>query len=139
MALYPGKLEPGDDYATVEDIMGSNDLTEATVKVPQWRKHGKPLAIRVRALSLAQREAVQKESTNKDGTVDHIAEIEATLREGCVMPRFDILQASRLRHKNGAALEQIATFIWSLSSVDQELIDATVQALSGAPAAPDAG
>lgn len=135
MPLYPTTLEPGEDYASVDDIMESNDLTEATIRIPQWKRRGKPVVIRVRALSLAQREAIQKESTTKDG-VDHIAEIEATLREGCVVPRFDVLQAARLRHKNGAILEQVATFIWSLSSIDQELIDATVQSLAGArPAA----
>ena len=139
MPLYPSKLEAGEEYASVSDIMDTIDLPEATIKIPHWRKNGKPMAVRVRALSILQREAIQKESTGKDGTVNHIAEIEATWREGCVTPKFDLIQAARLRHKNGAALEQGAAFIWSLSLLDQEMIDATVQALAGAPPAPDAG
>ncbi len=138
MSFLPTKLDAGEEFASVDDIFNSTDLPEATIKIPRWKKNGKPLAIRVRALSLVQREAIAKESTRKDGSIDVVAQIEATLREGCVMPRFDILQAGRLRHKNGAVLEQIANFIWSMSAIDQDLIDATVQALSAAERAPEA-
>lgn len=137
MSLYPTALAAGDDYASVDDIFDVTDLPEATIRIPGWKKKGKELLIRVRALSLAQRELIAKESTRKDGTTDAVAEIEATLREGCVMPRFDLLQAGRLRHKNGRVLEQIASFIWALSSIDQDLIDATVQGLAGAQPAPE--
>ena len=133
MSLTPTTLDAGEAYATVDDVLNASDLPEATIRVPQWKRNGTPLAIRVRALSLAQREAIQRES--KQGA-DVMAQLEATLREGCVMPKFDVLQAARLRHKNGHALEQVAAFIWALSTIDQELIDATVQALSGAAAAP---
>lgn len=137
--MLPTRLAPDEDYATVDDILTCDDLQQATIRVPNWRKNGKPMAIRVRALSLMQRELVSRESVRADGTVDVVAQLEATLREGVLLPKFDINTASKLRHKNGAVLEQIAAFIWTMSKLDQEFIDATVQRLSGAkPAEPAA-
>jgi hypothetical protein len=136
MALYPTRLDAGEDYASVDDILGANDLPESTIHVPQWTSKGKPLAIRVRALSLAQREQIDRESTRRDGSIDTVVQIEATLREGVLVPRFDINTSARLRHKNGAALEQIASYIWALSALDQDLIDAAVQALADAAPPP---
>lgn len=136
MSLLPTSLAAGEDYASVDDILSSDDLPQATVRVPQWTRKGKPVAIRVRALSLVQREQIDRESTRKDGSIDTVAQIEATLREGVLVPKFDINTSARLRHKNGNALEQIASFIWALSALDQDLIDAAVQAISGAAAPP---
>ena len=138
-SLYPTKLEPGEDYATVDDILHANDLPEATLRIPGWKKNGKPLVIRVKAPSLAQRELIQRESTEKDGTTDGVAEIEATLRECVIVPKLTIHQASQLRQKNGAVLEQVARLIWTLGQLDQESIDAIVQGLAGAPPPPADG
>lgn len=134
--MHPTKLDAGEDYATIDDILSCSDLAEATIKVPGWKKNGKPLALRVRAPSLAQRELIQNESTGKDGKVDHIAEIEATLRECVMVPKFTIHQAAQLRTKNGAVAEQVARFIWTLGQLDQETIDGIVQKLAGAEPPP---
>jgi hypothetical protein len=134
--LLPTALELGEDYATIADIFELDDLPQATIRVPQWKRRGKPLAIRVRGLSLLQRDIVARESLRPDGTINTVAQIEATLREGVLVPQFDAATASRLRQKNPVALEQIAQFIWALSSLDQDLINATVTQLARADPAP---
>lgn len=135
--LYPTKLGSDEDYATVEDILNCSDLPEATIRIPGWKRGGKALVIRVRAPSLAQKELIAKESTRKDGTVDNVAEIEATFRECVIVPKFTISQASQLRTKNGNVAEQVARFCLSLGSLDQEFIDGIVQQLTGAAPAPE--
>lgn len=138
MSLLPTSLAAGETYASVDDILTCSDLAEATIRVPGWKKGGRALVIRVRAPSLEQRELIERESTRKDGSPDKVAEIVATIRECCLMPRFTIAQAAQLRQKNGAVAEHIAAFCWSLGQLDQDLIDATVQALAGAQPAPAA-
>jgi hypothetical protein len=135
-ALYPTKLGSDEDYASVDDILNCSDLPEATVRIPGWKKGGKALVLRVRAPSLAQKELIYKESTRKDGSTDNVAEVEATLRECVIVPKFTLPQASQLRTKNGVVAEQIARFCMSLGSLDQEFIDGIVQQLTGAAAAP---
>lgn len=135
--LTPTKLQPGEEYASVDDILACSDLTEAIVRVPHWKRNGAALALRVRALSLEQKDRILRESRARDGQLDEVAQICATLREGCLMPRFTAPQAEQLRTKNPTALEQVAKFIWSLSALDQDLIDAVVQTLTGAAGPPD--
>lgn len=132
MTLLPTKLRADEDYLSIADIQAAADLPEAIIRVPQWGGG----AIRVRALSLMQRDQVARESTDRDGTIDPVKQIEATLREGVLVPKFDPASAQLLRYKNGHALEQIAQFIWALSALDQEYIDSIVQQLSGAERAP---
>lgn len=126
MTLLPTRLEAGEEYATIDDILTCQDLPEAIVRVPQWKKNGRALAIRVRALSLMQKEAVLAACRRSDGSIDEVLQIEATLREGCLMPRFDPTTAEKLRYKNPDALSAVFRMIWSLSSLNQELIDAVV-------------
>lgn len=123
----------------MDDVLACSDLAEAIVRVPHWKRNGAQLALRVRALSLEQRDRILQESRRRDGTTDEVAQICATIREGCLLPRFTAPQAAQLRTKNPTALELVAKFIWSLSALDQDLIDATIQALTGAEPAPDDG
>lgn len=137
--LTPTTLQPGEEYASVDAILACSDLAEAIVRVPHWKRNGAQLALRVRALSLEQRDRILQESRRRDGTTDEVAQICATIREGCLLPRFTAPQAAQLRTKNPTALELVAKFIWALSALDQDLIDATIQALTGAEPAPDDG
>ena len=136
--LLPTSLELGEQYCSIADIFETDDIPQATIRVPQWKSHGRAVAIRVRGLSLMQREIVARESAQTDGTINNVAQIEATIREGVLVPKFDLATASRLRHKNPLALQQIAEFIWALSALDQQFIDSVVIDLAQAAPAPDA-
>lgn len=139
--LLPTSLEFGEDYATIADVLECDDLPQATIRVPQWKRHGRVVAIRVRGPSLAQLALIDRESISASGKVDEVAQIEATLRECILVPKFDVATASRLRQKNPTALRQIAQFCLALGQLDQEYIDGVVQSLARASAAPtpDAG
>lgn len=143
MPLSPTKLEPGEAYASVEDILLASDLPEMIVRVPRWKRNGASLALRVKALSLVQKEAVLRESRRPDGTIDTIVYTEATIREGVMIPRFDANTAERLRLKNPTDLDLIVQTIWTLSALDQDIIDAVVTEQTGAappePPEPPAG
>lgn len=126
--LLPSKLAAGEDYASVTHILECEDLPQATLHIPHWRIGGKPAAIRVRALSLSERDRVQRE---QDATAQYCL----TWQLCCVMPRFTTDQANRLAEKNPIAIEQVARFIWLLASLDQEWIEHVVETRTDAPAA----
>ena len=131
-ALIPSKLAPGEEYATISQILECVDLPHATLHVPHWRVAGAPMAVRVRALSLVERDRVQREE-------DTVAQYCLTWQLACVVPTFTPEQANALAHKNPHAVEQVARFIWILSALDQEWIDRVVTTSTDAePAAPDA-
>jgi|GEM_PF-2987748 len=127
--LMPSKLAVGEDYASVTAILACEDLQQATVHIPQWRIGGQPAAVRVRALSLSEREQVQKCATLNEQYC-------LTWQLGCMLPAFTAEQANALANKNPNAVEQGALFIWTLSALDQEYIDRVVQQQTGAEPPP---
>lgn len=130
-SLAPSPLAAGEEYASVTQILECEDLPHATLHIPHWRIRGKPAAIRVRALSLDERERVQLEKTTADQYC-------LTWHLGCVSPTFTVEQAQALKRKNPIAVESAVSFIWNLSALNQEWIDHVVQAQTGADAAPAA-
>ena len=74
--LRPTKLEAGEAYASVEDILLAADLPEAVIRVPYWRKNGQSLALRVRALSLEQKDRILQECRRPNGTIDEVKQLE---------------------------------------------------------------
>jgi ribosomal protein L12E/L44/L45/RPP1/RPP2 len=126
--FLPSKLAVGENYATVSQILECDDLPQATLHIPHWRIAGSPAAIRVRALSLSERDQVQKAG-------DATAQYCLTWQLACVIPQFNADQANRLASKNPIAVEQGARFIWLLASLDQEWIEDVVTRRTDAPAA----
>jgi len=126
--FLPSRLTAGEDYATVSQILGCDDLPHATLHIPHWRVNGAPVAIRVRALSLMERDRVQRES-------DAVAQYCLTWQLACVVPTFTEAQANQLADKNPHAVEQGARFMWLLSALDQDWIDHVVTTQTAAPAA----
>jgi hypothetical protein len=125
--FLPSRLAAGEDYATVGQILACDDLKQATLHIPHWRIDGKPAAIRVRALSLTERDRVQKED-------DIVTQYCLTWQLGCVAPSFTADQAAGLADKNPHAVEQGARFIWLLAALDQDWIDHVVTTNTAAPA-----
>lgn len=119
-SLAPSKLAAGEEYASVTQILECDDLPQATLHIPHWRIRGAPAAIRVRALSLEERERVQQEKTIADQYC-------LTWHLGCISPPFTPEQAQALRRKNPIAVESGANFIWTLSALNQDWIEHVVQ------------
>lgn len=129
--FVPSKLAAGEEYASVAAILECDDLPQATLHIPHWRINGKEAAVRVRALSLEERERVQKEPSI-------VEQYCLTWHLGCVNPPLTIDQAKALRSKNPHAVEQGAEFIWLLSALDQEWIAHVVETQTRAEPAPPA-
>jgi hypothetical protein len=125
--LLPSRLAAGEEYASVGAILECDDLLQATLHIPHWKIGGKEAAVRVRALSLSEREQVQRCAT----VVEQYC---LTWQLGCVAPTFSQEQATALARKNPHAVEQGALFIWTLAALDQEYIDRVVQQETGAEA-----
>lgn len=120
--LLPSRLAAGAEYATTAQILECDDLPQVTLHIPHWR-----MWIRVRALSLSERDQVQKAN-------DTTAQYCLTWQLACVAPQFNQDQAARLTSKNPIAVEQVARFIWLLASLDQEWIEDVVTRRTDAPA-----
>lgn len=127
--LMPSKLAAGEAYASVTAILECDDLPQATLHIPQWRINGAEAAVRVRALSLLERDRIQQAKTV-------VEEYCLTWHIGCMVPAFNMDQANALAQKNPHAVEQGALFIWTLSALDQEKIDRVVQHQTGAEPPP---
>lgn len=127
--FLPSRLVAGEDYATVGQILECDDLPQATLHIPHWRVSGVAVAVRVRALSLTERDQVQRLLD------DPVGQYCLTWQLGCVAPQFTADQAARLADKNPHAVEQGARFIWLLSALDQDWIDHVVTTNTHAPAA----
>jgi hypothetical protein len=144
--LLPSSLAAGETYASVSDILEVQDLAEATIHVPFWTgRDGKPLALRVRGLSLEQQDQVRMLAARKvdkrdrqHGVTQHWPTFVAmTLHFGLTAPSLTPEQALALFRKNAEAVESICSFIWLLSAVAQDVIDTIVTTLARVEAGAD--
>lgn len=140
-ALLPTRLAPGEQYASVADILEAQDLAEATIHVPFWTdRSGTPLAIRVRGLSLEQQDQVRMLAARKVAKADRALGVKQhwptfvamTLHYGLTAPSLTPEQALALFRKNAEAVESICSFIWLISAVAQSVIDTIVSDLARA-------
>lgn len=146
--ITPASLESGEDFARLDDILTCQDIPEITIRVPWWRRKGKPMPVRVRGLDLDQQDQVRTaaaravaEQDRARGVRQHWPTfVRMTLALGLISPALTYEQAAKLTRKNAKACEQIANFIWVISSVEQERIDEIVAELAGLADEPeDAG
>lgn len=149
VALRP---ETDDDYASYADLLALDDLPECDITIPKyWKKSGKPLVLRVRALSLLEQDQITRYARlaairrNRDSDVkdvetsDEPTFLVETLTRCVMQPRMTAEQAREMRHKNPVAVRGIVDFVWGLSVLDQSVIDRMVDELTQPELRPDAG
>ncbi len=126
-------------YPSTEDLLGSAGGTvESNVTVPFWTlADGSPVTVRVRALDFPTQSKVRLRAMRavdpKDRAIgisrDEAVFAAATLAEGIANPRLTLDQAlSLIRGRHARAVELLVNYIWTLSAVDQETINAVVDA-----------
>lgn len=127
-------LAPGEDYASASDLLEYDDLKHLTLRV--WDK-----PVRVRGLSLLEREEIRAACWRKDGQRDVGAMVREYIRCGMVAPQLNHEQAERFVRKHAASVEQLYLLISDLTELDYELVVAQASAIAGlAPSAePDTG
>jgi hypothetical protein len=135
-------LAAGESYASVADIVNADDIAQATVEIPRWKKDGTSLKLLVRGLDLEQQERISDQARKKDrltGDIvkDRVRFAAATLREACVQPRLTDAQAAGIAEKNATVVQAIVTFIWNtLTYQSPDEIVQIVHALASLPAEP---
>lgn len=125
--FLPSRLAAGEEYATVTQLLECDDLKQITLHIPHWRINGKPAAIRVRALSLSERERILRET-------ETTAQYCLAMQIACVVPTFTEDQAARLADKNAFAIEPIVQMILRVGALREDWIDHVVSIQTGAPA-----
>jgi hypothetical protein len=137
-------LDNGEDYASAGDILNADDLPHTTVTVWGWKANGGPLKLRVRGLSLAQRETVRATTWREDGRRDTVALIVGYLRYGVVVPSLNDEQARQIAEKHAGTVEQLSDYINMLTELDYGHVEALANELAqndegGGPAPTPAG
>lgn len=122
--LIRSTLTQGEDYASVADLLSVEDLPQETLRI--W---GKP--IRVRGLSLMEREDLRAQCWREDGQRDTVALVKGYLRYGIVVPQMNDAQLDQFVRKHAGSIEQIYQFIDRLTELDYDLVIAQARYLAG--------
>lgn len=130
MAVTKGTLAAGEDYASVGDLLAADDLPQDTLTVWGWKKNGGPMKIRVRGLSLTEREEVRGRAWLPNGMRDNVALFVGYLQRGIVVPQLNEEQARQLAEKHAATVQQIADYISYLTEMDYDAVTAIVNDLA---------
>ena len=122
----------GDYYEDVDDFLKEDQTIEVDIKAKGMNKR-----IRIRALSFAQMEKINKLST-VEGKTDNSDFVINTIIEGVVRPKFNSAQAKRLLDAHGETVKEIAENIWQLGRISKATFEEyikTVQELKDVPEA----
>lgn len=104
-----------------KEITLEEDRVETDIHIIGWGKK-----MRIRALSFAQMELINKKSTDEKGDMDHEQWVYWTIKEGVVRPMMTIAQARDLSENNGSFVRDLANEIWELGRISKKMWDAYI-------------
>lgn len=115
-------------YGSAKEIALEDDRIDTDIHIVGWERK-----MRIRALSFAQMEKINKNARNKDdGKIDQEQWTYWTIKEGVIMPGFTIASAQELAENNGHFVRELAENIWELGRISQkqwnEFIEAQTKA-----------
>lgn len=125
------------NYPSAEELLESaGGLVECNVTVPFWRRaDGSDVVVRVRGLDTPTQEEIRLLAARAVDPQDRARGVTrhgptfaaATLARGLTAPVLNQQQAAGLvRGRHAASVELLVNFIWAISAVDQEAINAIV-------------
>lgn len=117
-------LAPGEDYATVSQLLAADDRPEITVRI--WN-----LPIRVRGLGLERREEIRATCWRADGQRDTAALVRAYIEHGVTAPQMNAEQVREFIRKHAGDVESVYLFIDRLTELNYERILATARQIGG--------
>ena len=115
---------PAEDVAyfdSAKEITLEEDRVETDIHILGWGKK-----MRIRALSFAQMELINKKATDEKGDMDHEQWVYWTIKEGVVRPMMTIAQAKDLSENNGSFVRDLANEIWELGRISKKMWDAYI-------------
>lgn len=109
-----------DYFDNAKEITLEDDRIETDIHISGWGRK-----LRVRALSFAQMELINKKSTDpKTGNLDHAEWAYNTISQGVVRPLFKYNDAKELADNNGEFVRELADEIWNLGRISKKMWDA---------------
>lgn len=109
-------------FDTAKEVSLEDDRIETDILVQGWGKK-----MRIRALSFAQMEQINKKATHKEtGALDHAEWVYNTIKEGVVRPLFTYNSAKELADNNGSFVRELADEIWNLGRISKRMWDAYI-------------
>ena len=121
MAVNLTPKDEVDYFDNAKEITLEDDRIETDIHVSGWGKK-----LRIRALSFAQMESINKKSTTKDGELDHAEWVYMTIKEGVVRPLFTYAAAKELCDNNGEFVRELADEIWNLGRISKKMWNAFI-------------
>lgn len=118
-------------YASAAELLTQDDRPTMDIRVPGWeRPNGEPVFVRIRALSLSDRNWINQTSGIGEKRSELLFVL-ASLQRGIVAPPLNWQQAQLLADRNERILEILCDTIWELAAFDQTAINNLVSELAG--------
>jgi len=118
-------LTPKDEieyFDSAKQVTLEDDRIETDIHISGWERK-----MRIRALSFAQMELINKKSTDtKTGSLDHAEWVYNTIQQGVVRPLFTYNGAKELSDNNGEFVRELADEIWNLGRISKRMWDAYI-------------
>lgn len=118
----PVNLTPKDQieyFDNAREVTLEDDRIETDIHIQGWGKK-----MRIRALSFAQMEVINKKAIDKEtGKLDHVEWVYHTIKEGVVRPLFTYNNAMELADNNGEFVRELADEIWQLGRISKKMWD----------------
>lgn len=115
-------LSDVDYYTNADDLLSEDDIIETDIRIVGWKKK-----FRIRALTFAQMEKINKNSEDEKGNMQHDLFVYWTIVEAVVRPKMKIDQVKRLSESNGSFVQELSDEIWKLGRVSKELWDKFIE------------
>lgn len=122
MAVNLTPKEELEYFNNAHEVTLEDDRIETDIHVQGWGKK-----MRIRALSFAQMETINKKATDKKtGNLDHAEWVYNTIKEGVIRPLFTYNSAKELADNNGEFVRELADEIWNLGRISKRMWDAYI-------------
>lgn len=122
MAIDRTPTEEVPYFESPREVTLEEDRVELDIHLLGWSKK-----MRIRALSFAQMEQINKLATDKDtGKIDQAEWVYRTIKEGVTRPMFTYNQAKDLADNNGEFVRELADEIWNLGRISKRMWDAYI-------------
>ncbi|HEU4327383.1 MAG TPA: hypothetical protein VFS21_29870 [Roseiflexaceae bacterium] len=131
MPIVEWPAEPNGTYASVHDLLLTQDRAELDIKITRWTRDGQPLRLRVRALDLPTIGQIERACTLREAgklpELDEYKQAWMVLRHAVVAPALDDAAAQALARKNPVVIRELVDFIWrDLSAIDPAVLEAAI-------------
>lgn len=123
----------GDYYDDVNEFLKDDPTIETDITIIGMQKR-----LRIRALSFAQMERINKLSTNSDGVIDNTNFVLHTIVEGVVRPKMNYAQAQSLANAHGETVKTLAENIWQIGKISKGTFQQYIQSVQDLKSIPDA-